>query len=224
VSPQREYRNYIERLIAKHRRFADGLEAKLGSDEEPLGDVAMFPLRENIQGESRLERYPGDLTMADRKAVERCPDESIMIEATPWSSNLIVNDASELVAALFKGQANYGGIQYVVVGQGESSWDTSGVPTETVTQTRMVSELGRVAPTITFIDSSNADTLTVTNRISVAGSFGPTQANGSWREWGIVGGTATSTANSGLLIDYYTHSVATKENTETLVRRVRMTF
>ena len=199
---------YLRRREAKQRIEIERLESRL-------------PWR--LHGESRLETYPADLTDEEAERIARHPDEALLHHATRWEGNLIVNTAASLIAALFKNQAGYEGITHVVVGEGLASWDTTSVPTPTPGQTQMVSELGRVDAVVVFIDANSVETLSVTNRLQISGSFGPTSALGAWREWGLVGGTATAAADSGLLVDYNTHAIETKGAT-TKVRRIRITI
>jgi len=171
----------------------------------------------SVHGETCLEYYP-----PDRPLDRLTPQDRLHV--TEWTSNDIVASFSTLLGALLKSEAGHSGVQYVVVGSGESSWDSGGVPDPTTAQEDMVSELGRVQATVTYLDNANNTSLQPTNRIHIAGVFGPTQANGQWREWGVVGGNATQAADSGYLIDYQTEAVVTKTSSFTLSRRVRLTF
>ena len=172
-----------------------------------------------LYGVTCIERYPGDANIVDPYKVSCDP-----IEVSKWEPNIIVDNSGLILSALCKGEGGYSGLQYVVIGSGNVSWDTSGVPSPTVGQTQMVNELGRVAASIVFLDGSNNPTASVTNKLEISGTFGSGVAEGAdWREWGIVGGNATGTANTGLLFDYSTHSAIPKD-TETIISRVRIIF
>ena len=183
-----------------------------------------FGVADAIRGYTSLERYPGGLSPDELASIQVHPNLDMLLEYHDWRPNLIVSSVANLISALFLGQSGYNGIQYVAVGSGEGDWDTDGTPEPTVGQTDLVNELGRVAPTVVFLDSSNNSTSAVTNRLQVSGTFMDADAVGTWREWGVFGGNATSAADSGLLINYRTHGATAKPNDETLVRRVRFVF
>ena len=124
--------------------------------------------------------------------------------------NLIVNEFGVLLAALCSGQGGYAGITWWAVGQGESSWDTSGTPEPSVTQTTLIDEIARVQPTLTYLDANGNPTTTVTNVVQATAVFGLGVANGSLREQGLFGGTATSAANTGQMIDAVNNAIISK--------------
>ena len=181
-------------------------------------------IRRAIRGYTSVERYPGGLTPRDLLSIRVHPNRDLLVDYEGWHANIIVTTVAGMVSALFKNQSGYGGVQYVAVGTGQAAWDTDGTPAPTIDQAALENELGRVAPSIVFLDASNNESLTVTNRIQVSGTFADADAVGTWREWGVFGGTATASANSGILIDYLTHGAKVKGNDETMTRRVRFVF
>ena len=140
--------------------------------------------------------------------------------------NLVVNTALNLIMALLKRQSGYSGIQYWAVGSGASSWDSS-LPTPSAGDTRLTAEIGRVAISpseIVFLDSNLNVSSSPTNIIQITHTFGTGDCNGKWREFGIFGGNATATANSGLMINKRNHDVITKTNEMTVERVMRFTL
>lgn len=140
--------------------------------------------------------------------------------------NLVVTSFLKLVMCLLKKQASYTGIQYWAVGSGNASWD-SNMPAPDVNATQLTAELGRVAISaneIKFLDSNYQETSTPTNIIQVTHTFGTTDCNGTWREFGLFGGNATSNANSGIMINKRHHAVLTKTTDMTVERTMRFTL
>ena len=140
--------------------------------------------------------------------------------------NLVVNTALNLIMALLKRQSGYSGIQYWAVGSGASSWDSS-LPSPTAGDTRLTAEIGRVAidpSEIVFLNGSLQVSSTPTNIIQITHTFGVNDCNGKWREFGIFGGNATASANSGIMINKRNHEVITKTSEMTVERVMRFTL
>lgn len=149
----------------------------------------------------------------------------VLVE-TRKGHNLVVNSFLRLVMCLLKNQTGYSGIQYWAVGSGASSWDSE-TPAPDVNATRLTAEIGRVAipaSEITFLDSNYNEVSNPTNIIQIKHTFGVSDCNGTWREFGIFGGNATATTNSGLLINKRHHSVLTKTSEMTVERTMRFTL
>lgn len=140
--------------------------------------------------------------------------------------NLVVNSFLNLVMCLLKQQSGYKGIQYWAVGSGASSWDAS-LPNPDISATKLTSELGRVpiaASEIQFLNSNYNVVTTPTNILQISHTFGPTDCNGVWREFGIFGGNATTAANSGIMINKRHHAIITKTEEMTIERIMRFTL
>lgn len=158
------------------------------------------------------------------------------VEIREWKHNLVVNKLSELLAALFKTHAGIVGAQYWAVGRGDPAWDSrpdansDGLPDPpqpTVTQTKLIDEIARKSVTVVFLDANNNQTSSITNKVEVSATFGVGEANGPWREWGVFGGNATSTKDSGYMADAVNHPVLSKpagDGDFSITRRVRFTF
>lgn len=140
--------------------------------------------------------------------------------------NLVVGSFVKLIMCLLKKQSGYSGIQYWAVGSGASSWDST--PVDPVSSaTTLTAEIGRVAidpQKIIFLDSNYEEVSTPTNIIQISHTFGNDDCNGVWREFGLFGGNATATKNSGIMINKRHHSILTKTNEMTVERVMRFTL
>lgn len=140
--------------------------------------------------------------------------------------NLVVNNFLNLVMSLLKQQSGYKGIQYWAVGSGASSWDGS-MPNPDINSTKLTAELGRVAigaGEIKFLNSDYNEVSTPTNILQISHTFGPSDCNGVWREFGIFGGNATTAKDSGIMINKRHHAVITKTEEMTIERIMRFTL
>lgn len=140
--------------------------------------------------------------------------------------NLIVNDIGKLIACLFMRKDGYQGLTYWAIGSGQDTWDDENTQ-PTVLDTRLNTEHFRKEipkENIKFLDESGEPTEEVTNRIGITLTFSTGEANGKWREFSIFGGNATSSANTGLMINHKIHKILTKDDTMTIERQIRFTF
>lgn len=140
--------------------------------------------------------------------------------------NLIVNSFLKLAMALLKGQSGFSGIGYWAVGSGASSWDTN-LPDPEINATVLTAEIGRVKiqpSEITFLDANYNVSANPTNILQIKHTFGINDCNGIWREFGIFGGQASATANTGLMINKKHHKIITKTSDMTIERTMRFTF
>lgn len=146
------------------------------------------------------------------------------VKVSKWEHNLVVNSAINLITALLAGK-NTKGIGYWAVGSGANSWNTAPVD-PTASETKLTSEIGRKSiSTIEFYNSNNYVSETPTNKIHIAVTFSENECNGTWREFGLFGGdTASSTADSGIMIDKKHHSVITKTQDIVIERHIVLTF
>lgn len=140
--------------------------------------------------------------------------------------NIIVNSFLNLAMALVAGATGYSGVQYWAIGSGDASWDSNPVdPVENAT--RLTNEIGRVAiasSEIKFVDAEYQESATPTNILQIEHTFGANDCNGTWREFGLFGGNATATANSGIMINKKHHAVLTKTADMTIDRTMRFTL
>ena len=135
--------------------------------------------------------------------------------------NLVVDSFLNLVMCVMKGQNGYNGLQYWAVGSGSYTWDNTPVDPQS-DETRLTSEIGRVPLSPDCFSFLNSDYEVVdvpSNILQIRRVFTETECNGVWREFGIFGGNATETANSGIMINKRHHGVITKTN-EMKVERI----
>lgn len=172
--------------------------------------------------ENKEKRYIGEVIdfMIDAQTGEKT-------QIRPMSFNLVVDDCSKLIAALMKGQAGYGGVKFFAVGRGSNNWSNENPPTPDATASKLTNECYRKAigaNDVVFIDAANVVSANPTNRIQITVTFEETEANGELREIAIFGGNATSTANSGLMINCKNHPLIYKTTGMRLQRVIRFTF
>lgn len=144
---------------------------------------------------------------------------------TKEGHNIVVTSFLNLVTSLLAGKA--GGIKYWAIGSGESSWSSS-LPEATTSETQLTNEIGRKAintSDITFISESGEVSDTPTNKLKITVTFGYDECTGTWREFGLFGGTsASSNANSGILIDKKNHADITKSAEMEITRELTLTL
>lgn len=141
--------------------------------------------------------------------------------------NTVVDDCSRLIACLMKGHEGFSGITYWAVGKGEASWSNENPPAPLEEDSVLLEETFRKAinpEDITFIDAEDNPTESITNRIQVKVEFEEHEANGELREFGLFGGNATETKDSGLMINRKTHGLIYKTSGMRLERIIRITF
>jgi hypothetical protein len=148
--------------------------------------------------------------------------------ARPVDHNLIVNNCSVLIACLMKGEVGYSGAAYWAVGSGSDTWSDTVPPSPLITDSQLTAETYRKAivpaTDIVFLDSSNVVSATPTNKIQITVTFFEIEANGPLREFAIFGGLASSTLNSGFMINHKIHPLIYKTNALQLERILRITF
>ncbi len=167
-------------------------------------------------------------------------------EETVYKKNVIVKDASILIARLMKDPLEpTKGIFCLAVGTGDSGWNPMAPPAPTLTQRALYAELSRKTfATTQFIDANGAPTSVPTNVVDFTTVFSETEAVGPLVEMGLLGGTIstnTSTKNpvsppNGVydplvdlsaketMINYLTFPVINKAPTSTLSIVWRITF
>ncbi len=179
----------------------------------------MKDCKNDLKNESFARRFVGEV-----RDVIKHKDGRVEVRE---GYNVVVNDITKLIAALLKQEAGYAGVQYWAVGNGNGSWDDVNPPAPAVTDTQLTSEIGRKAipgTAVKFLDGADAETPTVTNKLQIKLTFNYADCNGSWREFGIFGGNATATANSGVLVNHKTHGLIVKTDSMEIERTIKFTF
>ena len=186
--------------------YLESKSVKRPKDEEvmALRMSSADPLNVHMTGESIDRIYRGGVLVEERVG-----------------HNLVVNSFLNLVMCLLKQQNGYSGLQYWAVGSGSASWDSQ-LPTPEIGASRLTAEIGRVPLSLSDFAFLNDDYEVAnfpTNILQISHIFTENDCNGVWREFGIFGGNATTTFNSGIMINKRHHSVLTK-TTEMQVERI----
>lgn len=141
-------------------------------------------------------------------------------------NNIIVNTASILIARLLKDPSEPdAGISYLGVGSGNDSWDPFDPPAPTTSQTTLEDEFFRKSISrSTFVDPQTGEpTTTKTNIVDYATTLSESEAVGPITELSLFGGEATSTLNTGTMVNWRTFPVINKTNAMTLTIIFRIT-
>jgi hypothetical protein len=145
---------------------------------------------------------------------------------TIHQSNIIVNTASILIARLLKDNTEpNAGISFLGVGSGNEMWDPFDPPAPTTSQTLLENEFFRKnISTSTFVDPQTAEpTTNHTNIVDYATTFSEAEAVGPIMELSLFGGEASSTIDTGTMVNWRTFPVINKTNAMTLTIIFRIT-
>lgn len=141
--------------------------------------------------------------------------EVLVIETEP-KKNIITTPISTLIAGLIKGDYQ-GNNCYWAVGTGSQASSPN--------LTSLVAEYNRKLVTINYVDTNNAITTTITNRLVMNASWAKGELGiVSLTEFGLFSGTGASVAGGGLLMDYVPHAPISLDSTLSLARRIYFTF
>lgn len=145
-----------------------------------------------------------------------------------WPSNQIQNVFANLLACWARGEAGYLQIGYMGIGHGLVAWD-SVPPTLDPASPVLEDEYFRKAvlpADIYFIDpSTNLPTGGVPSpKLEVSVTLLSAEANGTMREFGLFGGTATGALDSGEIVNWVWHPRIDKDASVEIQRRVRLLF
>lgn len=141
--------------------------------------------------------------------------------------NLIVNGIFKLITSLLSAKGGYTGLQYWAVGEGLSSWNSDAPPQPSENDIKLVKEIGRKAldpSSITWVNERGENSVTPTNRLKVSVTFGYNECAGNWREFGLFGGNATGSADSGIMINHKNHGLIVKTSEMEINREIIFTF
>lgn len=146
-----------------------------------------------------------------------------------WDSNQIQNTFMTLLAGWCIQEATIAdGITYLAVGHGLVGWD-SAAPTLSHSDTTLEAEYFRsaISPGTDsyFIDpGTNLVSLTPTNKIELVVLIDYADAIGALREFGLFGGDASATTDSGHMVNWIHHARVDKDITMAIERKVRILF
>jgi hypothetical protein len=143
-----------------------------------------------------------------------------------YVQNVIVDDASLLMAQLMSGlPAVAPGLTVLAMGTGDPGWDLQNPPIATAAQHLLVNEIERKTfDSVTYIDGLGNPTVTRTNIVDFETQFLETEAVGALVEMGLFGGTGSTGAGGGTMVNYHTFPVWNKSSTSTLTITWRLTF
>lgn len=140
--------------------------------------------------------------------------------------NLVVDGIYKIITSLLSSKGGYSGLQYWAVGSGNVSWD-SNMPNPTARDTRLTAEIGRKAIStsdMAWVNERGEVQSQPTNRLRVRVTFTNSDCVGTWREFGIFGGNATSSANTGIMMNHKHHGAITKTSEMEIERDIIFTF
>ena len=177
-------------------------------------------------------RYRDTLKWVDRIGSERVEDRG-------WAYNQIQDSALGLIVERIIGGDeasgtvfnNFNPIRFMGVCSGDVSWDNdpSNV-TKPVTQTTLTTETHRFALAPDDFKFLNATTGAELNPQALRRRFkatiilGSNDANGDLREFGLFGGDATATLDSGVMFNWITHPLISKDQDLVIERVVDITL
>jgi len=144
-----------------------------------------------------------------------------------WGFNQIQNAFRTLLACWCRSESGYLRIGFMGIGTGLVGWDTT-PPTQSYDQATLEAEYYRLTipqGDIVFIDPvSGTPTGYPTNKIEITVNIGYSEANGTMREFGLFGGTATSALDSGEIVNWIVHDRIDKTSGFEIQRKVRIEF
>ena len=147
------------------------------------------------------------------------------VETIHRDHNLVMSKILPLITGMLKNSLQ--GIQYWAVGKGVASWDSTPI-NPTISEEKLTSEIGRKAIPLSAIQYADPttyeDSANPTNCIKIGCTFSESECNGEWREFGIFGGNATATKDSGYMIDKKHHEVLTKTEEMVVDRKIFLTI
>jgi len=161
---------------------------------------------------------------------EMCPitKEPVLVRVTEKITNTIVDSSKQLVASLLAQETGMSTVTYHAFGVGDAAWDTANpIPSPAASATQLVSELGRVPiNSIVFLDGSGdvlpAGQRSLVLRIKTIVDYN--DFNGQTiREHALFGGNATTTVNSGIMLNTLRTVGQFKGNTR-VVKLVKLTI
>ena len=152
------------------------------------------------------------------KDIFRKPDGSILYQ-TGWKKNLIVENFAKVITGHWKqdGTFNLGSFQYAV---------GTGTVAAVKQNTQLGTEVFRKAVTsLEYLDSVLAVSATPTDHIQFTTQLTSSEANGNTlTEFGLFGGAASATVNSGFLMDRVVHAGIIKASPTVIDRLIRFEF
>lgn len=146
-------------------------------------------------------------------------------EVRPWEHNQVQDSALKIIAhglELSSNLSDYFPLKYMALGTGTSN-------TQDVTEETLETEVERVElpGSITYLDNNGVplNPQVPSNRFKVTVTLGGVEGNGhTLTEFGLVGGNATMTVDSGYLFNWIRHEPIIKTPQITVERVVDITL
>lgn len=148
------------------------------------------------------------------------------VRSTPWRPNLVVDDAFRLLAALLRRDPQRGGIAYWAVGEGVPGWDLE-PPATAPDTTRLDAERHRLAvpaDAFDYVDGHGDPTPDPTSELQVRMTFEWPDEDVTLREFGLFGGDAGETPDSGIMMNHVVHPRIDLPREHRLTRHLRLTL
>ena len=149
-----------------------------------------------------------------------------IIHDSGWVSNTIVDRCRILLAGFMKSESA-SGIQSLFVGAGDDSWDTTGPPAPSVTETELVTPYEEPMPMegldVVYLDAQDEVSDDPTSRLQITATLPPgypTLTSYPLREFGLFG----DYNGTPYMINNIRHPVIHKDASATLIRVVRLYF
>jgi hypothetical protein len=148
-----------------------------------------------------------------------------------WVNNTIVTRCRVLIAGLMRNETA-GGIQYLAVGRGSDTWDTTGIPpSNPETTTDLVQRYTPALPfaelDVAYLDAADEVQSAPSPRLQITATLGPGYPapvaglrTYPLREFGLFG----RLGDTDYMINSIRHPVIHKDEAATLIRVVRLYF
>jgi len=146
-----------------------------------------------------------------------------------WRPNQIQNSFATLLATWLRGESGYARLSYLAVGTGLVGWDAA-TPAQPYSQTTLETEVFRKAipqGDIVYLDPATDLPTggTPSSKVEITSTIAYGETNGnSLREFGLFGGTATITTDSGEMVNWIIHHRIDKDSSLEIQRKVRIEF
>jgi hypothetical protein len=144
-----------------------------------------------------------------------------------WGCNQIQNTFRTLLACWTRAEPGYSRIGFLGIGSGLPGWDST-PPVQSYDQVLLESEYYRLTipqGDVIFIDPlSGSPSGSPTNKVEITVNIGYSEANGTMREFGLFGGTATSSLDSGEMVNWIVHERIDKTSGFEIQRKIRIEF
>jgi len=149
-----------------------------------------------------------------------------------WRSNTILNGCRFLLAGLMRNETASAGIAGLAVGQGDPSWDVSGVPAANpAATTALVNRFNPAIPfsdlAVAYLDATDQVVAGPAARLQITATLAPgyptpiaPSTSYPLREFGLFG----SLNGEEIMINTIRHPVLHKDEASTLIRVIRLYF